>query len=199
MVRSQQQRRRNFRLPLRPRARSQDPSAGTTMSAMQGSCCRCTRQSLLGSKEQQKLPIAAWPMLMRASRTTPIGLVFGRGASARSGSVGLLVAALDERRWATLADDRDPLLLALGRTLIRVVNADGSVGASIDTTTGSTSGRSPFFTGEVLWASGETSLDLPGREVRRIRVACLSISHRGPRPCRVTMAAGLGSLGCIRT
>ncbi len=92
---------------------------------------------------------------------TPIGLVFGRGASTRSGSVGLLVAALDERRRATLADDRDPLLLALGRTLTGVVNADGSVGASIDTTTGSTSGRSPFFTGEVLWALARLHLTFP--------------------------------------
>ncbi len=94
-------------------------------------------------------------------QNTPIGLVFGRGASARSGSIGLLVAALDERRSATLADDRDPLLLALGRTLTRVVNADGSVGASIDTTTGSTSGRSPFFTGEVLWALARLHLTFP--------------------------------------
>ena len=94
-------------------------------------------------------------------QNTPIGLVFGRGASARSGSVGLLVAALDERRSATLADDRDPLLLALGRTLTSVVNADGSVGASIDTTTGSTSGRSPFFTGEVLWALARLHLTFP--------------------------------------
>ncbi len=92
---------------------------------------------------------------------TPIGLVFGRGASARSGSVGLLVAALDERRWATGADDRDPLLLALGRTLTGVVNADGSVGASINTATGSTSGRSPFFTGEVLWALARLHLTFP--------------------------------------
>ena len=92
---------------------------------------------------------------------TPIGPVFGRGASARSGSVGLLVAALDERRRATLAEDRDPLLLALGGTLSGVVNADGSVGASIDTTTGSTSGRSPFFTGEVLWALARLHLTFP--------------------------------------
>ncbi len=92
---------------------------------------------------------------------TPIGPVFGRGASARSGSVGLLVAALDERRLATVNNDRDPLLLALGRTLTGVVNADGSVGASIDTRTGATSGRSPFFTGEVLWALARLHLTFP--------------------------------------
>ena len=92
---------------------------------------------------------------------TPIGPVFGRGAIARSGSVGLLVAALDERRQATLSSDRDPLLLASGRTLTGVVNADGSVGASIDTTTGATSGRSPFFTGEVLWALARLHLTFP--------------------------------------
>ena len=94
-------------------------------------------------------------------QNTPIGLVFGRGASARSGSIGLLVAALDERRRATGADDRDPLLLALGRTLTGVVNADGSVGASINTATGATSGRSPFFTGEVLWALARLHLTFP--------------------------------------
>ena len=94
-------------------------------------------------------------------QNTPIGLVFGRGASARSGSVALLVAALDERRRATLAEDRDRLLIALGRTLIGVVNPDGSVGASINTTTGSTSGRSPFFTGEVLWALARLHLTFP--------------------------------------
>ena len=92
---------------------------------------------------------------------TPIGPVFGRGAVARSGSVGLLAAALDERRRTAGADDRDPLLLALGRTLTGVVNADGSVGASIDTSTGATSGRSPFFTGEVLWALARLHLTFP--------------------------------------
>ena len=107
-------------------------------------------------------------------QSTPIGLVFGRGSRARSGSVALLVAALDERRHATLATDRDRLLLDLGRTLTRVVNADGSVGASINTSTGSTSGRSPFFTGEVLWALArlhltfpDESFDEPARRVYR--------------------------------
>ena len=69
------------------------------------------------------------------------------------------------------------MLLELGRTLIRVVNADGSVGASIDTTTGSTSGRSPFFTGEVLWALARLHLTFPDENFDESSVACLSISH----------------------
>ena len=92
---------------------------------------------------------------------TPIGTVFGRGSTVRSGSIGLLVAALDERRAALAADDRDVLLFDLGRTLTAVVEADGSVGASIDVKTGSTSGRSPFFTGEVLWALARLHLTFP--------------------------------------
>ncbi|MXW62570.1 MAG: hypothetical protein F4003_12430 [Acidimicrobiaceae bacterium] len=95
---------------------------------------------------------------------TPMGIAFGRGPTVRSGSIGLLVAALDERRGALGTDDRDALLLELGRTLSAVVEPDGAVGASIDTKTGSTSGRSPFFTGEVLWALARLHLTFPNRE-----------------------------------
>lgn len=96
-------------------------------------------------------------------QTTPIGIVFGRGSTVRSGSIGLLAAALDERRGALGTTDRDALLLELGGTLTEVVEADGAVGASIDTATGSTSGRSPFFTGEVLWALARLHLTFPDR------------------------------------
>ncbi len=92
---------------------------------------------------------------------TPVGIAFGRGSVVRSGSIGLLVAALDERRGALKTTDRDELLLELGATLTRVIEPDGSVGASIDTATGSTSGRSPFFTGEVLWALARLHLTFP--------------------------------------
>jgi hypothetical protein len=92
---------------------------------------------------------------------TAIGPAFGRGATLPSGAVALLVAALDERRLATGATDRDELLLGLGRTLAAVVNVDGSVSADISVESGPGDARSAFFTGEVMWALARLHLTFP--------------------------------------
>ena len=92
---------------------------------------------------------------------TVIGPAFGRGDSLPSGAIGLLVAALDERRLATGATDRDDLLISFGRTLAGVVNADGSVSADISVDEGPGDARSPFFTGEVMWALARLHLTFP--------------------------------------
>lgn len=92
---------------------------------------------------------------------TAIGPAFGVGTRPGSGSTGLLVAALDERRLATGLTDLDQLLVALGHTLANVVNDDGSVSADIDVVTGPGDERSPFFTGEVMWALARLHLTFP--------------------------------------
>jgi len=92
---------------------------------------------------------------------TVVGPAFGRGQVVGSGSTGLLVAALDERRAATGRTDHDDLLLDLGSTLAAVVNADGSVSADVHVTDGPTAARSPFFTGEVMWALARLHLTFP--------------------------------------
>jgi hypothetical protein len=94
-------------------------------------------------------------------RDTVIGPAFGAGNRLGSGSTGLLVAALDERRVATGLTDRDGLLVDLGHTLAGVVNPDGSVSADIDVETGPGPTRSPFFTGEVMWALARLHLSFP--------------------------------------
>ena len=92
---------------------------------------------------------------------TSIGLAYGGGPVVASGASALLVAALDERRSATGATDRDDLLVALGRTLQGAVDDDGAVAASIHRTDGPGADRSPFFTGEVLWALARLHLVFP--------------------------------------
>ena len=92
---------------------------------------------------------------------TSVGPAFGGGESLPSGATGLLVAALDERRLATGATDLDELLVSLGRTLAATVNDDGSVSADIDRRTGPGDNRSPFFTGEVMWALARLHLTFP--------------------------------------
>lgn len=92
---------------------------------------------------------------------TVIGPTFGVGSTPGSGSTGLLVAALDERRLATGDTDRDDLLVELGHTLVGTVNGDGSVSAGIDVREGPTESRSPFFTGEVMWALARLHLTFP--------------------------------------
>lgn len=111
-------------------------------------------------------------------RDTVIGPAFGAGDRPGSGSTGLLVAALDERRAATGRTDLDDLLVGLGHTLAGVVNDDGSVSADIDVETGPGPTRSPFFTGEVMWALARLHLtfpdegfDEPALRVRRYLVA----------------------------
>lgn len=92
---------------------------------------------------------------------TSVGPAFGRGPTLSSGSTGLLVAALDERRRATGSTDHDELLVALGHTLAAAVNADGSVSADIHVVDGPGDDRSPFFTGEVMWALSRVHLTFP--------------------------------------
>lgn len=95
---------------------------------------------------------------------TPIGTAFGGGAVISTGANALLVGALDERRLALGTDDRDELLLALGDALVETITEDGAVDAQIDRTTGPIPGtRSPFFTGEVLWALSRLEAGFPGR------------------------------------
>ncbi|MEM7140634.1 MAG: hypothetical protein AAF548_06325 [Actinomycetota bacterium] len=93
---------------------------------------------------------------------TVVGPAVGRGDRLGSGTVGLLVAALDERRAATGATDLDELLVGLGHTLVAVVNDDGSVSAGIHVTDGPDDTRSPFFTGEVMWALARLHITFPG-------------------------------------
>ena len=93
---------------------------------------------------------------------TVIGPAFGVGSTPGSGATGLLVAALDERRLATGLTDHDDLLVSLGNTLAATVGRDGSVSAAIDVRTGPTDDRSPFFTGEVMWALARLHLTFPG-------------------------------------
>ncbi|MEZ5166893.1 MAG: hypothetical protein R2695_10520 [Acidimicrobiales bacterium] len=135
---------------------------------------------------------------------TPIGVGFGQGTSIDTGSVALLAAALDERRLATGRPDRDELLLGLGRTLMGTIDDDGSVSADIDPVDGPGTTRSPFFTGEALWALARLHLTFPGEGsttapdgcgVTSSRTATPS-SHPGPRSrslgglCRRNDAAG---------
>ena len=103
------------------------------------------------------------------------GLPGGRTAlSAETGASALLVAALVERRRldATMSDDG--LLERLGRFLAGTVTARGAVVATWDLAgdrpvPGS---RSPFFTGEVLWALARLHAEFPeggwDRPARRI-------------------------------
>lgn len=94
---------------------------------------------------------------------TPIGPAFGRGESVRSGATALLASALDERRRVTGATDLDELLVEFGQTLIGVVNPDGSVSAGIHVKDGPDDTRSPFFTGEVMWALARLHLSFPDK------------------------------------
>lgn len=92
---------------------------------------------------------------------TAVGVAFGRGIVVETGTQGLLVAALDERRAATGSTDRDELMLELGRTMVGAVTPEGAVAASIHVVDGPGDDRSPFFTGEVLWALARLHLVFP--------------------------------------
>lgn len=92
---------------------------------------------------------------------TVVGPAVGVGSRLGSGTVGLLVAALDERRLATGRTDLDGLLIDFGHTLTAVVNEDGSVSANIHVDDGPDDSRSPFFTGEVMWALARLHLTFP--------------------------------------
>jgi hypothetical protein len=80
-----------------------------------------------------------------------------------TGGTGLLVAALVEHRRATGDDEHDALLLRLGRFLATTVTEDGAVVASWDLSADEpvAGSRSPFFTGEILWALARLHADFP--------------------------------------
>ena len=92
---------------------------------------------------------------------TSFGPAYGRGSVVESGTMGLLVAALDERRLVTGNTDHDELLIGLGHTLAAAVNVDGSVSADLHVDNGPSDRRSPFFTGEVMWALARLHLTFP--------------------------------------
>ncbi len=116
------------------------------------------RASIEGAGE---VATRAFARVERRLVDTSVGPAFGGGPTLPSGATGLLVAALDERRLATGATDLDELLVSLGHTLAATVNDDGSVSADIDRRTGPGDHRSPFFTGEVMWALARLHLTFP--------------------------------------
>jgi hypothetical protein len=83
--------------------------------------------------------------------------------TAETGGTALLVAALVERRQVDPASVDDDLLRRLGRFLRSAVTADGAVVATWDLATdrGIDGSRSPFFTGEVMWALARLHTILP--------------------------------------
>jgi hypothetical protein len=94
--------------------------------------------------------------------------------TADTGGSGLLVNALVEHRRATGDHDHDDELLALGRFLRGTVTDEGAVVAVWDLgldepVAGS---RSPFFTGEILWALARLHAEFPDegfdRSARRV-------------------------------
>jgi hypothetical protein len=92
----------------------------------------------------------------------------------QTGATALLVAALVERRRVDGSTGDDPLLRRLGRFLAGAVTAEGAVVASwvLDADEPVPGSRSPFFTGEVLWALARLHAELPtegwDEPVRRI-------------------------------
>lgn len=83
--------------------------------------------------------------------------------TADTGGTGLLVAALVEHRRATGDEQHDEDLLAMGRFLQGTVTDEGAVTARWDLgrdepVDGS---RSPFFTGEILWALARLHAEFP--------------------------------------
>lgn len=84
--------------------------------------------------------------------------------TADTGGTGLLVDALVERRRATGDEDRDDVLRSLGRFLAGTVTDEGAVVARWDLADDEpvAGSRSPFFTGEVMWALARLHAELPG-------------------------------------
>jgi hypothetical protein len=135
------------------------------------------RAGILGAGEVAE---RAFARVERRLVDTVIGPAFGGGATLPSGATGLLVAALDERRLATGATDLDDLLVSLGNTLAASVNEDGSVSADIGRQTGPGDDRSPFFTGEVMWALARLHLTFPteGFDEAALRIRAYVIDAR---------------------
>ncbi|MDG2027561.1 MAG: hypothetical protein P8J50_10650 [Acidimicrobiales bacterium] len=123
---------------------------------------------------------AGFARVERLLKDTVVGPAMGTGSTLGTGTVGLLVAALDERRITTGLTDQDDLLVAFGRTLTAAVNADGSVSAGIHITNGPNDRRSPFFTGEVLWALARLHISFPdqGFDEPALRIRQYLIHHR---------------------
>ena len=80
------------------------------------------------------------------------GAVFGPEHGASTGATALLVAALGQRRRATGDTSRDADMDAYGRALLGTVTDRGAVEAVIDATDGAAGARSPFATGQVMYA-----------------------------------------------
>ena len=83
--------------------------------------------------------------------------------TADTGATALLVLALLERRSVDDSTADDDLLRQLGRFLLDVVTTDGAVVArwDLDADEPVAGSRSPFFTGEVLWAFARLHTALP--------------------------------------
>ncbi len=92
---------------------------------------------------------------------TPIGPAFGQGSRLETGSTALLVAAMVERRNLNGSTTHDQLLIDLGKTLEATVTPAGAVDAVIDLQDGPIAERSPFYTGETLWALSRLHLTFP--------------------------------------
>jgi hypothetical protein len=80
-----------------------------------------------------------------------------------TGGTGLLVNGLVEHRKETGDESNDEELLAMGRFLEGTVTDEGAVTASwdFDTDEPVEGSRSPFFTGEILWALARLHAEFP--------------------------------------
>jgi hypothetical protein len=80
-----------------------------------------------------------------------------------TGGTGLLVNGLVEHRRETGDESHDDELLAMGRFLQGTVTEDGAVVASwdLDADEPVDGSRSPFFTGEILWALARLHAEFP--------------------------------------
>ena len=95
------------------------------------------------------------------------GAAFGQSPQASTGATALLVAALDQRRRATGDASRDADMEAYGRALLGTVTDRGAVEAVIDPSGGpAASTRSPFATGQVMYALSLLESRFPGRGYR---------------------------------
>ena len=83
--------------------------------------------------------------------------------TADTGGTGLLVDAMVEHRRTTGDGSQDEVLRSLGAFLVGTVTDDGAVVASWDLEDDEPvlDSRSPFFTGEVMWALARLHAELP--------------------------------------
>ena len=93
---------------------------------------------------------------------TTAGPAFGRGQRFELGATALLVAALAERRRALGDTTRDVDLRSLGETLLASIDHGGVVQSVVDRDDGLIAeSRSPFTTGQVMFALAELELIYP--------------------------------------